>query len=96
MFGQTADISHICEYHWYSWVLFRDSQVKLGHPLTDKELSEINLSAVTPDYEAYKSDKQTDLSMPGTDTFEVGDEFEPESYDGYITTQVLLPRGDYA
>jgi hypothetical protein len=27
MFGQTADISHICEYHWYTWVLFRDSQV---------------------------------------------------------------------
>jgi Reverse transcriptase (RNA-dependent DNA polymerase) len=66
---------------------------KLGHPLTDKELSEISLSAVTPEYEAYESDEQSDISMTDIDTFAVGDEYEPESYDGYITSQVLLPRG---
>jgi Reverse transcriptase (RNA-dependent DNA polymerase) len=163
MFGQTADISHICEYHWYSWVLFRDSTVsfpeeamvlgrylgptdpeagsvmsakilkdtgkvvrrntfrgltqeevdsvemkkrcsdfdkkvheKLGHAITEKELSGISINAITPEYEAYESfeEDRPDLSMPDTDTFQVGDEYEPESYDGYITSQVLLPRGD--
>jgi hypothetical protein len=25
MAGQTADISHICEFGWYDWVMFRDN-----------------------------------------------------------------------
>ncbi len=26
MTGNTADISHIAEFGWYDWVMFRDSQ----------------------------------------------------------------------
>ena len=25
MTGSTADISHICEFGWYDWVMFRDN-----------------------------------------------------------------------
>ena len=25
MTGQTADISNLCEYEWYEWVMFRDA-----------------------------------------------------------------------
>ena len=54
--------------------------------MTEKELQ--NISSVTPEYEPYKDDEQHDWSMPEAN------DFEPESYDGYILSQVLLPWGD--
>ena len=45
MTGSTADISHICEFGWYDWIMFRDNvpsfpdnKLVLGHylgPVTD-------------------------------------------------------------
>jgi hypothetical protein len=26
--GQTADISHICEFPWYSWILYNESRTQ--------------------------------------------------------------------
>ena len=28
MKGQASDISHICEFSWYQWVMFRDGPVQ--------------------------------------------------------------------
>ena len=155
MMGETADISFICEFSWYSWVYFNESQVqfpetkvmigrylgptepevgsvltakilkcngevvrrntfrhlrqeeyeseeskkersdfdasvekRLGDPLTDKELTpEFDISMVTPDYEVYE-DEQNPVIIQEID------DYNPEGYDGYITAQVLLPKGE--
>jgi Reverse transcriptase (RNA-dependent DNA polymerase) len=155
MMGETADISFICEFSWYSWVYFNESQVqfpetkvmigrylgptepevgsvltakilkcngevvrrntfrhlrqeeyeseeskkersdfdasvekRLGDPLTDKELTpEFDISMVTPDYEVYE-DEQNPVIIQEID------DYDPEGYDGYITAQVLLPKGE--
>ena len=31
MTGQTADISNICEYDWYEWIMFRDNKASYPH-----------------------------------------------------------------
>ena len=31
MKGETANITHLCEFGWYDWVYFRDNPVKYPH-----------------------------------------------------------------
>ena len=163
MMGQTADISFICEFEWYSWVYYNESitqfpEVKvvigrylgptepevgsvmtakilkyngevlrrntfrhlkreefdteecikvhsefnvmvdqrLGDPVNEAELkSEAVVASVTPEFEVY-DDNEQGRAMPPIDPIDLKgiDRYDPDSYDGYITAQVLLPRGD--
>jgi hypothetical protein len=156
MMGQTADISFICEFKWYSWLYYHEPTVKfpeervmlgrylgpttpeagsvmtaqiltsngevvrrntfrhlkreeyesedckkaryafdeaitkrLGDSLSMEELTpEFDVAAVTPEFEVYEDDDSK--PMP---TVEI-DDYDPDTYEGYITAQVLLPKGD--
>ena len=35
MMGQSADISNICEYEWYQWVMFNDGPTLCPNPKYD-------------------------------------------------------------
>ena len=67
---------------------------RLGDPVTDDDLCTI--SAVTPTYDPYDEDE--DPGMPDADDFAdemtTDDISDVPTYDGYITSQVLLPCGD--
>ena len=157
MLGQTADISHLCEFYWYEWVMVNDvtskfpdttstlgrylgptspehgsvlsvkilianGQVlrrntfrhlkpeevesddikklkdeftaninrKLGPAVSPEEIREVK--AVTPEYEAYDDDEPKDEAYE-PDVFQRL-EHDAEVFDGYILSQVRLPRGD--
>ena len=65
---------------------------RLGEPLKEVDLSAtFGISAVTPEYEAYEDDELNPVpEPPDVDALEE----EPEGYEGYITAEVLLPKGD--
>ena len=66
-------------------------EARLGSPLKDSDLSSsFGVSAVTPEYEAYEDDDSENIQSPDLDDVDS----EPGGYDGYITAQVLLPKGD--
>jgi hypothetical protein len=77
----------------------RDVASKLGDPMTEAELSMVKghekdksasqkISAVTPEYEAYKDEHERQQRMPKVDGF------DQETYDAYVLAQVQLPKGD--
>ena len=162
MTGETTDISHLCEYGWYDWVMYNDDAgypedkqrvgrylgptdpgigstmsykilrpsgkivrrttirkltpqewedkthakrrnefdedvvKKLGEPMTVADLRALErgntkksrkVSAVTPEYEAYEDDEEVQKRIDEVD-------FDEETYDAYVLSQVRLPRGD--
>jgi hypothetical protein len=157
MFGQTADISHLCEFKWYSWVLFNDSRThfpddkvvlgrylgptdpeagsvmtakilkangevvrrntyrhirqeefeseeykllradfdktvaqRLGDAMNEDDVKKRDISAFTPEYEPYEDDETPAIITPEQDDIDE----ESSAYDGYLTSQVMLPKGD--
>ena len=64
----------------------------MGEPLKEGDLSStFGISAVTPEYEVYEDDEvNTVVDPPDVDELEE----EPDGYEGYITAEVLLPKGD--
>ena len=71
-----------------------DSLVRseLGGPMTKGDLKSANPSreilAVTPTYEAYADDEETQERQADVD------DFDPETYNAYVQAQIRLPRGD--
>jgi hypothetical protein len=63
-----------------------------------KEESELTtsfgISVITPEYEVYDDDENKQEAVPDIDEIVGQNEYDPENYNGYITSQVLLPRGD--
>ena len=57
----------------------------LGQPFSADEL--IKLSTVSPTYECYEDEDRVEPIMEA-------DEVHPDTYDGYIEAQVLLPKGE--
>ena len=49
---------------------------------------------MTPEYEAYEDDDSKPVEVPEVDELVESSDYDPEGYDGYITAQVLLPKGD--
>ena len=162
MMGQTADISFICEFGWYDWVFYNESQAhfpddkvclgrylgptdpevgsvltakilksngevirrntfrhltpeefeseenqkqrqlfnesvskRVGQPVLHEDLKqEFGIAAVTPEYEAYEDDDSKTVVIPEVDELVESSEYDPEGYNGYISAQVLLPKGD--
>ena len=159
--GQTADISHICEFSWYEWVYFRDTtpnfpndkeqlgrwlgptvpevgatmcakilkengnvlhrstyrpltkeeraneacaaarrnfdikiQQRYGKPTTESSILEQesndqrSVSVLTPEYDAYSDGHEHHERHDDVDNYDI------ETYDSYLTAQVLLPKGD--
>ena len=70
---------------------------RLGEPFKEPELeSSFDVSVTTPEYEVYDDDEETKPdALPEIDKL-VGsqEEYDPEGYNGYITAEVLLPKGD--
>jgi Reverse transcriptase (RNA-dependent DNA polymerase) len=70
---------------------------RLGEPFKEPELeSSFDVSVTTPEYEVYDDDEETKPNaLPEIDKL-VGshEEYDPEGYNGYITAEVLLPKGD--
>jgi hypothetical protein len=67
----------------------------MGDPMLDQDLSAVKtnrgikvIDAVTPDYEAYEDDEECQKRMPDMDNF------DPKTYDAYISAQFQLPRDD--
>jgi hypothetical protein len=60
----------------------------------DELKSEAVVASVTPEFEVY-DDNEPGRAMPSIDPIDIKgiDKYDPDSYDGYITAQVLLPRG---
>ena len=68
---------------------------RLGDPLKEPELSSsFDVSAITPKYEVYEDDETSLEVVPEVDDIVGSSEYDPEGYNGYITAQVLLPKGD--
>lgn len=162
MTGETTDISHLCEYSWYEWVMYNDDvgfpedkqklgrylgptdpgigstmsykilrpsgklvrrttvrkltpqewedkantklrdkfdediAQKLGSAMTEADLSTVDgittkgrkISAVTPEYEAYEDDDEKHERIKEVD------DLDQETYDAYVLSQVMLPKGD--
>jgi hypothetical protein len=66
-----------------------------GEPLSDKDIApEFDVLAITPAYEVYKDDNSVPLPIHEVDPVVNDSDWDPEVYDGYITAQVLLPKGD--
>jgi hypothetical protein len=69
---------------------------RLGEPFKETNLEEsFGVSVTTPSYEVYDDDEETKQALlPEIDKL-VGssDEYDPEGYNGYITAEVLLPKG---
>jgi len=65
---------------------------RLGDPLKESDLNtSLGVSAVTPEYEVYEDDESEEhIQSPDIDDWDS----EPQGYDGYITAEVLLPKGD--
>ena len=70
---------------------------KLGQPLTTPDLTgpglkceikTIDTSAATPLYELYEDDDENYEHQKDAD------EFDPDTYNGYVTSHVILPCGD--
>jgi hypothetical protein len=68
---------------------------QLGELFKELELTtSFDVSVITPDYEVYDNNKtKTDL-LPEIDKLVGASEYDPEVYNGYITAEVLLPKGD--
>ena len=68
---------------------------RLGEPFKESELSScFDVSAITPDYEIYEDADETKEAVPEVDDIVGTSGYDPESYNSYITAQVLLPKGD--
>jgi hypothetical protein len=52
------------------------------------------ISAVTPEYETYEDDDSKPILIPDVDDVFNTSEYDPEGYNGYISAQVLLTKGD--
>jgi len=64
---------------------------RLGDPLRETDLaSSLGVAALTPEYEAYE-DEEAEQYIPSPDLDDY--ESEHEGFNGYITAQVLLPKG---
>jgi hypothetical protein len=67
---------------------------RMGEPLSMEELTpQFDIAVVTPEYEVYEDDDSKPMPTVERDIDGI-DDFDPETYDGYITAQVLLPKGD--
>ena len=68
---------------------------RLGEPVPHDELEQqFGISAVTPEYDAYEDDEAKPTVIPDVEEFVGTSDYDPEGYDGYISAQVLLPKGD--
>jgi hypothetical protein len=68
---------------------------RLGEPLSETDnTAEFDIAAVTPEYEVFEDGVSQPLATPDIDDVVGTNEYDPEGYNGYITAQVLLPRGD--
>jgi hypothetical protein len=67
---------------------------RLGQPLNDEAFvtPTLEVAAVVPDYERYEDENNP--AEPAIDSDDIGDLENPEAYDGYIASQVMLPRED--
>jgi hypothetical protein len=54
----------------------------------------LGVSVITPEYEVYDDDKTKEISLPKIDNIAWTSEHDTESYNVYITSEVLLPKGD--
>lgn len=65
---------------------------RLGDPLMEKDIAIVlGVSSLTPEYEAYEDEEAEQYTpSPDVDDFEN----EHEGFNGYITAQVLLPKGN--
>lgn len=52
------------------------------------------ISVITPEYEMYDNDENKQEAVPDIDEIVGQNEYDPENYNGYITSQVLLPKED--
>jgi transposase InsO family protein len=68
---------------------------RLGEPFKESDLvTSFDVSVVTPDYEVYNDDDTTLEPVPEVDDIVGSSGYDPEGYNGYITAQVLLPKGE--
>ena len=68
---------------------------RLGEPVPHDELEQqFGISAVTPEYDAYEDDEAKPTVIPDVEEFVGTSDYDPEGYNGYISAQVLLPKGD--
>jgi hypothetical protein len=68
---------------------------QLGEPFKESELSSsFDISVMTPDYEVYYNDETLIELVPEVDDIVGTSEYDLEGYNSYITTQVLLSKGD--
>ena len=65
---------------------------KLGTPMREKDLTALGprreISVVTPTYKAYADDEETQERQAHVD------DFDPETDDAYVQSQIKLPKGD--
>jgi hypothetical protein len=70
-------------------------ETRLGEALTEKDISpEFTVAAVTPEFEVYEDDDREVTPTMDIDDIVGIDDYNPDKYEGYITSQVLLPKGD--
>jgi hypothetical protein len=67
---------------------------KLGQPLNDEAsvTPTLEVAAVVPDYE--RNEDENNPAELVIDLDDIGDRADPEAYDGYLASQVMLPRED--
>jgi hypothetical protein len=55
---------------------------------------EFDVMVIIPKYKVYEDDRSEPVPMLEMDSVVDVNSYDPEGYDGYITAQVLLPKGD--
>jgi hypothetical protein len=93
MTGITADISHICQFGWYDWVMYYDATASFPH---DKALIELSLgpAAVATDFPEEDLTPEYDHMEGTADGIDHnhGDlEITPEVGDNYVGAKIMLP-----
>jgi preprotein translocase subunit Sss1 len=68
---------------------------RCGVPFKEPELGpSLGVSVTTPDYEVYDDGETEPMSLPEIDDIVGTSGYDPEGYNGYITSEVILPKGD--